>query len=123
IPRPFGVDEHRRPLAADAQAADLGAVAGPFATAQVLVLDLVLERFPRLQAVFGRAAVGAGAEQDVAPVRADAELGDRGVGLLVRVVGNDFSFSRPSSIPRTRAVPEAGVKGNWFLNFGDCSAA
>src|SRR5262249_27373957 len=67
IPRPFGVDEHRRPLAADAQAADLGAVAGPFATAQVLVLDLVLERFPRLQAVFGRAAVGAGAEQDVAP--------------------------------------------------------
>src|SRR5262249_40896890 len=42
IPRPLGVDDHGRAVAADAQAADLGAVAGALAGGEVVLLDLRL---------------------------------------------------------------------------------
>src|SRR5687767_1552167 len=53
IPRSLRIDEHRRPVAADSQTTDLGAVTG---RAQWRLLDLLLEDFPRGHARFRRAA-------------------------------------------------------------------
>src|SRR5262249_8232281 len=85
IPRPLGVDEHGGAVTADAQAADPGAVAGVMARAQVVLPDRALEGLPGRQAFFGGAAVGAGAEQDVALVGADAELVDCCLELFLLV--------------------------------------
>src|SRR5207237_8010797 len=63
IPRPFGVDHHRRAVAADAQTADLGAIASVFARPEALLLDLALEHLPRRRARLWRATVRARAEK------------------------------------------------------------
>src|SRR5581483_9695241 len=62
---------HRRPVAADAQAADLAAVVH---VGQAALLQLLLQRLPRLLADFRRAARWPGAEEDVPPIAADVDL-------------------------------------------------
>src|SRR5947209_9572662 len=46
IPRPLGVDDHRRAVDADAQTADLAAVAGVLSRRQATVLQGMLEGLP-----------------------------------------------------------------------------
>ena len=75
VPGSFGIDDHGRAVAADAQAADFAAIAGIFAGGEVSVFDLALEHFPCGLAFFGRAARRAGAEKDVPAIGADAYLG------------------------------------------------
>src|SRR5947209_3976227 len=95
VPGAFRVNDHRRPVAADAQAADLAAVAGARAGAQVLVLQLLLQRLPGGQARLGRAAARAGTQEDVPPVAADAELRGGGPEFVVRFAHRYLpSFSR-----------------------------
>src|SRR5205807_276553 len=95
IPRALRVHEHRRTLTTNAQAADLRAVAS---IADVGILELLFERFPRLQTDFRRAALRAGAQKHVPLILADAVFRDHGLQLLVGI-GHE-SFSR-STAPRT----------------------
>src|SRR5262249_28572686 len=85
VPCAFRIDDHRRALAADAQAADLRAVTSLFAFRQASFLQLRLERLPGSQACLRRAATRAGAEKHVPMVRADAELAGSGLQLLLHV--------------------------------------
>src|SRR5262249_6738909 len=83
VPGPFGIDHPGRPVAADAQAPDLGTEAGVGAGRQSLVLEGLLERLPSGGAGFGRAAAGARAQEDVPAVAADAHLGGRVLEFLL----------------------------------------
>src|SRR5262249_5076076 len=106
IPGPFRIHKHGRPVAADAQAADFGAVAGVGTGAEVAILDLRLESFPSGLADFRRAAVRAGAKEDVPLIAADADLGGRGPQLFVYFGHGDapvFSVIL-SSVTRSRMV-------------------
>src|SRR5207253_11091756 len=75
IPGAFGVDDHGRSILANAQAADLGAVAAVGAETEASLFQNFLERFPGCLADLGRAAVGTQAEKYMPAVVADAELG------------------------------------------------
>src|SRR5260370_27480096 len=74
IPRSVRANEHRRSMATNAQAADLGAVTGVFPRRQAVVLDLLLKHFPRGHAFFRRATVWPGTQEHVPPIAADANL-------------------------------------------------
>ena len=70
VPAALGVDDGDGAALADAQAADLRAVDGGGALARVQFADGALEPVPGGRALLGRAAVGAGANEDVAGVAA-----------------------------------------------------
>src|SRR5581483_5337765 len=86
IPRPLRVDDRSRPVATDAQAADLGAVTGIWPGGQPRVLQRLLERFPGGMTGLRRAAVRPGAEKDMAMITADAELFGDGLQFQADVV-------------------------------------
>src|SRR5271154_84924 len=92
IPRPLGVHDQDRTVRADAQALDLGPIAGirADAQAQVFVLELLLEFLPRGVTGFGAATVGTDAPEDMPMVMTDAEiLGDHGQRFTGSVLGHN----------------------------------
>src|SRR5262245_35656298 len=83
VPRAFGVDEHGGAVAADAQAADLAAVAGVWAGEQTLVLEKLLEGFPGSEPGIGCAALRASAKKHMALIGADAVFVHGGLQFIV----------------------------------------
>src|SRR5260370_31256772 len=57
VPGALGIDEHGRTVAADAQAADLRAIAGFRSGSEIVLPHLLFERFPGREADLRRAAV------------------------------------------------------------------
>src|SRR5436190_694148 len=115
--RSLGVDDQGRPVAADAQATDLGAIAGVRPTVQVVVLELLLEHVPGRGPLLGGAAGGAGTQKDVPRVGADAELGGDGGQLLVPVVHGDHfpGTAAPVKVSVRRwPVCRAAGRGGWW---------
>src|SRR5262245_35613322 len=108
IPRAFGVDYHCRSVTADAQATHLGAIAGVGTRAEIVLLDLLLERLPGRLPILRRATPGAGAEKDVALIGADAVFGGGGTELLFPLVGHGR--------PRLRFAPgRCWFRAGWLL--------
>src|SRR5439155_710141 len=99
----FRIDDHRRAVTADAQAAGAGALADVVPGRKARVLDLLLEQFPRLLADLRRAAFWAQAQENVAFDGADADLLFRRVELLL--IGHDFSVSCEGSFGPARSDP------------------
>src|SRR5260370_993775 len=96
VPRSFGIDDHDRPAGTDAQAVDLGAIAGvgPRANREVFFLQFLLQHFPRGLADFGRAAIGAKAQEHVALVFADLFALSDGSEFFFVVHGKSPALSR-----------------------------
>src|SRR5262249_54449939 len=75
IPRLIGVDDHRRPVEANAQTTNLSSVTGVWARAEIPFLELLFQHLPRRLARLGRAARGARTQKNVALIGADPQLG------------------------------------------------
>src|SRR5262245_31852198 len=89
VPRALGVDEHGGAVATDAQAADLGAVAGVWTGEQALVLQQLLEGLPGGKARLRRAAARSGAKKHVPAVAANAMFLNRRLKVAVHVLHDD----------------------------------
>src|SRR5437016_3127645 len=88
VPGSLRVDEGDGAGDADAEAVALGAVGGAVGTGEVELFHALLDVVPGLFADVGSAAVGAGAEEEVAAEFSDAEIRGHGLGREVLGVGH-----------------------------------
>src|SRR5262249_32623141 len=72
IPGSFGINDHGRAMAADAQATDFGAITGIRTGSESVIFDLLLEHFPGSKPRFRRTAAGPRAKKDMLMIAADA---------------------------------------------------
>src|SRR5438105_775612 len=85
VPSSLRIHNHRRALAANAQASDLGTVTSVRPGAEPIFLKERLEGLPCRQACFRSAAIGARAQEHVAVIITDPLLGNDRLQLVMKL--------------------------------------